>query len=315
VSENVGYFEVSPSILLEGEKCNFDLFLSYEGKLFLFIMKLTPIFSGHLKKIKSENILHLLVKNVDADKYREYIFKNLSKIPQDDNGEREKKVKVVYDSAHAVMENLFRHPETTEAVKAVKEISDTVLKMLLEDEKSFASLVKISSKGYTTYTHSINVMVYSLALGMSIGLSGKDLETLGYGAALHDIGKSKVPIKLLEKTEKLTPMELEIIKLHPTKGLGILETLGEEDVRIRDAVYYHHEKLDGSGYPRGLIGDLVPLFARIVAIADIFDSLNSEKSYRPAMSSFETLQYMKTTMSKHLDIRLLKSFILCMSGR
>jgi len=309
------YFSVPSTILLAQDRCNFDIYLKINEDFVLFAAKQMPLDNEHVKRIQSGQIASIYIKKSEEGEYRQHLSENLSKLTANEDLIREDKARLMYDSAKTAMIKLFDNPDTPESITGVKYVSDSIIDTILSDDKAFASLVKMSSYDYYTYTHSVNVVVYSLGLGRRLGLSGQDLKNLGYGAALHDIGKSKIPSEIINKPGKLTDEEFDIIRKHPPLGEEHLKNLGEMNRDILDAVNHHHEKMDGSGYPHKLHGDKVPLFARIVAIADVFDALNSKRSYKEAMSSFETLQFMKLNMSDHIDLKLLNKFILCMSGK
>ena len=133
-----------------------------------------------------------------------------------------------------------------------------------------------------TAGHSQRVADLSVAIGRQMQLSDADLETLRLGALLHDIGKIGVSDAVLGKPTKLTPEEFEQIKLHPTLGARILKPLRFLDAQLA-IVELHHERPDGRGYPHGLKGDEIPMFARIVHVADAFDAMTSARAYRAAM--------------------------------
>jgi putative nucleotidyltransferase with HDIG domain len=134
-----------------------------------------------------------------------------------------------------------------------------------------------------TAGHSQRVADVSVAIGERMELSAADLEALRLGALLHDIGKIGVSDAILRKSSKLTTEEFEQIKMHPTLGARILRPLRFLDAQLA-VVELHHERLDGTGYPYGLRGDEIPLFARIVHVADAFDAMTSARAYRSAMS-------------------------------
>jgi putative nucleotidyltransferase with HDIG domain len=133
-----------------------------------------------------------------------------------------------------------------------------------------------------TAGHSQRVADLSVSLGRQMQLSEADLETLRLGALLHDIGKIGVSDAVLRKPSKLTPDEFEQIKLHPTLGARILKPLRFLDAQLA-IVELHHERPDGRGYPHGLKGEEIPVFARIVHVADAFDAMTSARAYRAAM--------------------------------
>jgi putative nucleotidyltransferase with HDIG domain len=139
-----------------------------------------------------------------------------------------------------------------------------------------------------TAGHSERVSVLSVAIGRSLALPAEDLEVLRLGALLHDIGKIGVPDDVLRKPSALTPAEYETIKLHPALGARILRTVPFLSPHIA-IVELHHERPDGNGYPHGLMGDDIPLAARIVHVADAYDAMTSARAYRPGRPSHEAL--------------------------
>jgi putative two-component system response regulator len=161
------------------------------------------------------------------------------------------------------------------------------MKRLVEERDSAESVVfalarAVEAKSQYTHGHSERVMKYSLALAEALKLPAEDREILRKGTLLHDIGKISIPDEILNKTGPLTSDEFDEIKKHTLKGAHIVEPLHS----IRDAIPLirsHHERLDGKGYPDGLAGDAIPLLVRIVAVADVYDSLASDRPYRPRM--------------------------------
>ena len=148
--------------------------------------------------------------------------------------------------------------------------------------------------------HSERVAGVACRIGERMGLGAEDLDCLRRGALLHDVGKIGSPSELLEKTSALTAEEFEVMKDHVRLGVRILEPI----TAFADAipvVAEHHERLDGSGYPRGLRGDAISLHARIVAVADCFDAIGSERPYRDALPTPEVLEILREQAGKTLD--------------
>ncbi|MBC7331508.1 MAG: HD-GYP domain-containing protein [Synergistetes bacterium] len=154
-----------------------------------------------------------------------------------------------------------------------------------------------------TQGHSKNVALISLLLANRLGLSEREKELIREAALFHDIGKIGIPNEILNKKGKLTPEEFEAIKKHPLIGYTILSDInGVEE--IAEIVKYHHERLDGSGYPEGLKGEEIPFGARLIAVADVFDALISDRPYRSAFSPEEAIEIME---GMPLDQRLVKA--------
>ena len=163
-------------------------------------------------------------------------------------------------------------------------------------------------KDLDTGNHINRVKSYCEELGKAIGLSPEVVRRLGYSSMMHDVGKITTPDKVLNKPGPLTEEEWEVMRMHPSAGSRIL---GESAFfnMARDIALYHHEKVDGTGYPKGLIGDEIPLAARIVAVVDVFDALVSKRSYKPAWSDDEAVAELKRIAGSHLDKRLVEIFL------
>src|SRR5437870_8686635 len=153
-----------------------------------------------------------------------------------------------------------------------------------------ALALAIEAKDQTTHDHLQRVRVYAIEVAKELGMEGSELEALHAAALLHDIGKLAVPEHIISKPGRLTPEEFEKIKIHPSVGAEILERVNFP-YPVVPIVRAHHEKWDGTGYPMGLRGPEIPLGARILSVADCFDALSSDRSYRPALSAEDALRH------------------------
>ena len=195
------------------------------------------------------------------------------------------------------------------SILKAKELVSESLEHVLTDASAIKSMITMSAYDYYTYSHSVNVSIYSLGLGRHLGMNKEQLNLLGSSALLHDLGKSKVAPELINKRGRLTEDEFEIVKGHPSLGYELLKKYGEKSFQILGGARHHHEKFDGTGYPKGLKGEDIPLFGRIILIADVFDALSTKRSYKEAMPTFEALKLMKNQMAGHFDPKLFASFI------
>lgn len=158
-----------------------------------------------------------------------------------------------------------------------------------------------------THRHSMHVTGFAVAFGLHYGMRQTDVQRLGVGALMHDVGKAQIPLKILDKPTALTRKEKEQINLHVMYGAAILEQDGNFDVEVIDIVRHHHEYLDGTGYPDGLSGDEISDIVRIVAIADIFSALVDQRAYK-ASHSKETAYATMREMRGKLDQKLVQAF-------
>jgi len=169
-----------------------------------------------------------------------------------------------------------------------------------------------SVDGYT-YTHSLNVGILAMMLARWSGISEDRVKQICYAGVLHDIGKARVPEHILNKPGKLSPEEFAVVKKHSVAGYDILKqnaTIAED---IRQGVLMHHERIDGRGYPLGVTGDKINEYARIVAIADVFDAMVSDRCYKLKESPFNVLEHFENQCLGHLDPKFLGVFIEKMS--
>lgn len=158
----------------------------------------------------------------------------------------------------------------------------------------------------STYRHSMMVCGYLVSFGMLVGIKKTDLQLLAVGGMIHDIGKSMIPLTILEKPSELTLEEQKIIENHPVDSKIILSGAKWDDIII-DIAAHHHEKLDGSGYPDGLKGNEISDIVRTASIANIFSGLTDKRSYKPAMTAEKAIETM-LEMDNHLDSTLVKAF-------
>jgi len=157
--------------------------------------------------------------------------------------------------------------------------------------------------------HLIRMSRYSRLIANALGLGHDEAETVELAAPLHDIGKIGIPDGILLKPAKLDDGEWEVMRRHPVIGHEILKGSASKYVRMGALIALgHHEKYDGSGYPNGLVGDHIPLCARIVAIADVYDALTSMRPYKSAWTSERAYEYVAAQAGRHFDPRLVDAF-------
>jgi HD-GYP domain-containing protein (c-di-GMP phosphodiesterase class II) len=156
--------------------------------------------------------------------------------------------------------------------------------------------------------HDRRVAELAIDIGRQLGMTSRQLDPLGRGGLLHDIGKLGIPAAILDKAGALTEAEWRVMKTHPELGLAILGGTGRY-TREMLAVLYHHERMDGSGYPHGLASAEIPIEARIVAVADTYDVLTSDRPYRAAFTQLEALRRILQEAGPHLDPRVVDALL------
>lgn len=205
--------------------------------------------------------------------------------------------------------------------KQGKKMGEIVKKLLAEIQqqpKQLSMLADIFVTDQYVFQHSLNVTIYSLALGISLQFPQKKLLEIGVGSLLHDIGKIFIDQKILNKKGRLTDEEFEVIKTHTELGFDFLRQHIEIPSVVAHCAYEHHERLDGSGYPRGIKKNEIHPYGKLIAITDVFDAVTSNRIYRDAMLPHEGLEILYagsiSQFDKHMVEEFKKSIIIYPNG-
>lgn len=179
---------------------------------------------------------------------------------------------------------------------------------ILRNPAALACLVRLQSKGSYLYHHSLASLVWATVLGRHIGLDRDDLNVVALGALLLDVGKIRLPNEILQKPVRLDEQELELVHRHVEFGLDILERTKVVDERVMEMVAHHHERFNGSGYPQGLKGHQVPVFARIAGIVDAYDAMISTRPYAKPKSSYEAFRELRELADVEFQAEMIDQF-------
>ena len=197
---------------------------------------------------------------------------------------------------------------SSSTVTSTKKMAGKIVDNILNCEEHLMDMMEMKSYDNYTYSHSMNVSILSAMLASEIGITRNRLEDLVLCALMHDIGKIDIPIEIINKKGAVTPSEFEIIKSHPLKGVERMRKCYNLSTEILPGIQSHHEKVDGSGYPYGYVGSQIPLFGRILAVADVYDALTSQRSYRKAWHPKEALEYIIASSDSQFDCELVNIF-------
>ncbi|MGE5396122.1 MAG: HD-GYP domain-containing protein [Chitinophagales bacterium] len=194
-------------------------------------------------------------------------------------------------------------------IRAVKDTVEHLIDELLSNREIMINLVDIRTFDDYTFSHSVNVCVLSLMTGITRGFHQLKLMELGVGALLHDIGKIRLARELISKPGELTREEYMEIKRHCEYGYDILRNYDEMPLLSAHIAFQHHEQWHGKGYPRGLVGEEIHDYARIVAVADVYDALLADRPYRPAYSVNQAVTIISRMANVQLDPRSVASLV------
>ncbi len=189
------------------------------------------------------------------------------------------------------------------------EIANSIFTRKNDNREIIDCITQIRKVDEYTYYHCVNVSLLAMLIGRWLKLSTDDIDMLVQAGLLHDIGKSLIPRDILNKPGKLNDEELQKMKKHAEYGYYLIKSMKGIDQRVAEAVYYHHEREDGSGYPKGLSGTQISQFAKILAVADTFDAMTANRSYKLKDSPFRVFEMMQNGCFGYLDPVILDTFL------
>ncbi len=213
--------------------------------------------------------------------------------------------------AYKTIENVSKYISSPESCLQVDNIRLTIQEMindLLYSSDVLGNLTEIQGFDDYTYHHSVNTTIIALILGIASGYSEQKLIELGMGVLMHDIGKIKIPEEILNKKTPLTEEEFREIKQHAIYGFDILRKNNDLSLLSSHVAFQHHEKFDGSGYPRGLKGSEIHEYGKLAAVADVYEALTSKRVYRRAVDPNEAYEYIISQSNSHFDPQILEIF-------
>jgi HD-GYP domain-containing protein (c-di-GMP phosphodiesterase class II) len=279
-----------------------------EGRILL--REGVPLTEAFLTRIKRLQIYSLYIQ----DSYSDAVIEDVIKPEL-----RQNAIKAVKQAFHSFEKHTLNPNSTSSNEKkfakekqayfqSIGSIAKDIIEEIISKKNVMISLVDIKSMDNYTYQHSVNVAILSLVLGVQLQLTQSELYALCMGALIHDIGKVLIPKGIVLKPGALTDEEFKIIKEHTTKGYDYLRGCLDISATSRIVALQHHEKINGQGYPDNLKDKSINRFARIVAIADVYDALTSDRTYRKAMCPNDAVEYILSHGDTHFDYEMVKVF-------
>lgn len=225
------------------------------------------------------------------------------------NDEIKRASKIVAKGKEAVV-SMFQEARMGKAIEAeaaaplVEEISNSVMR----NPGALISLARLKTADDYTFMHSVAVCALMIALARQLGLDEAQVRDAGMAGLLHDLGKAMIPLEVLNKPGKLTDEEFNLVKTHPEEGHKLLLEGSAVSEMTRDVCLHHHEKFDGSGYPKGLNGETMSLFAKMGAVCDVYDAVTSNRPYKAGWDPAESIKRM-AEWKGHFDPLVFQAFV------
>ena len=284
------------------EPIPFDLYILINQKQILYLRAGDTLTSEKLDKFENKAPDSFFTQASNRKDFKNYVHSLLNSKKLNP---KEKAI-MLRESSLTLIEELYESPDIATALEESKEIVDHFVELMGEEPTAMADLIGLSSHDFYTYTHSLDVGIYSLGLAKASGYQKEELIEMGQGALFHDIGKRQVSVDIICKDGPLDEIEWAQMKKHPQYGLVMLN---EHNVTegIKAACFEHHESVAGNGYPQQLQAHEIHHMAKIVALSDTFDALTTQRSYNKPMKPGAALDFMKTRLAGRYDEELLKA--------
>jgi HD-GYP domain-containing protein (c-di-GMP phosphodiesterase class II) len=216
-----------------------------------------------------------------------------------------------HDQTSTAISKFFAKLRTGETpdVGSVQRTIDPMIDSITRNEDALSWLTRMKRKDDYIYDHSLASAVWALIFGKHLGLPKEDLRVVAMGSVFMDVGKTKVPRKLLTKRSPLTEEEMALMKAHVQHGVDIVSAMDGVDPRVIDMVQHHHERYNGTGYPRGLSGNEIPIFAKIAGIIDTYDAMTTSRPYAKPVSTYSAVRELNKLAGVEFPAEVVEQFV------
>lgn len=310
MSATSDYIPVSVSTLQATTACELSLFQQdKEAKSFrLYCGKGHPLEESDLQKLRVRGVHRLFIESNSRESFQDYL-RTLIDPKHVEDVSISAQAGALNDVVRDVLEAKFDQGSTDDTVSAAAELGATAANIVCHDQFAASDLFRVLHHDYATFTHSANVAFYAGMLASELGYDQHDVELITSGGLVHDLGKLAIDDKILCKPGRLTDEEFRIIKMHPTTGfdqLNFREDLTDGQLMM---VYQHHERLDGKGYPVGVVEDEIHPWAKICCVVDVYEALTSHRPYRSPMPRRKAIELMEKDSGTAFDPEVLACWI------
>jgi HD-GYP domain-containing protein (c-di-GMP phosphodiesterase class II) len=307
----VVYREMPNHIAFINQKSTIDLYVKIRSDYRLFAAR-GALLSDEQYHQLNKDLIKLYFKVQDSVDPEESLDAHLMDILTNPEVSAQAKADIAYSTSMKSIQEVFQGTNSR-TLSALKKASKQIVQLIISDNRVMDNFIKITSSDHYTLMHSLKVGIYGTAMTINLfqdKIGDHNIDELSMAFFLHDIGMSKVPSTILNKEEPFTDSEWETIRKHPVWGQDRLRKANYESVEATAVILYHHERCDGNGYPFKKSGSEIPVYAKICAIADTFESLTAGRPYRLPKSPLEALRIMQVEMAREFDPELFRAFIM-----
>jgi putative nucleotidyltransferase with HDIG domain len=305
------YIPVSISTLQPSESAGINLYRQEDGvgKFTLYCAEDHPLKKEDLDRLHQRGVHRLFIESGCRDSFQSYLRDLINPEVSRQDVSLAAQVGALTEVVRDVLETQFRSGETDQTVSEAARMGAVTANIVCNDQFAASDMFRVLHHDYATFTHSANVAFYAGLLAAELGHDQHDVELMTTAGLLHDLGKLAIDEKILCKPGKLTDEEFDVIRSHPTVGfeqLNYREDLTEGQLMM---VYQHHERLDGKGYPVGVVDSEIHSWAKICSVVDVYEALTSYRPYRSPMPRRKVFEIMERDSGKAFDAEVLACWL------
>lgn len=308
---NTGFIPVSVATLYPSEGLEVDLYIRPPGcdEPILYCARTLSVKPEVLWRLEDSGVTRLYIRRDERRAYQQFLRQHLDGWLRDPAQPLKRRAAMLNEVVRDVLNESFASGQTDVIVDSARQLGQRAAELLTSEPVVFQDVVRVLHHDYTTFTHSANVCYYAVLLASALKYPEADLQQIAVGALLHDVGKIDIDERILLKEGPLTELERREIRKHPTSGFRKLCRRRELSQGQLLMAYQHHERIDGSGYPVGIVADEIHPWARLCAVVDVYEALTSQRPYRQPLSAATALSVMSKNSDKQFDQEMFSCWI------
>ncbi|KUG27842.1 metal dependent phosphohydrolase [hydrocarbon metagenome] len=310
------FFAVHPLLIFPETLGTFKVYIKQAGKFVLYAGQGERFTPRHRMKLHDNGVAEVYILARERQNYQDYVERHLPRILADENVPVRERSRVLHSAATGIVQDVFDNKLPTGMTKReysrILHFVGQAVQFLSRDE-ALKQIAALASHDYSVYSHSVQVFVYATAMLQAMRAEEELVVATGVGAMLHDLGKMAVDKAILHKPGPLTQEERRVVETHPVKGVALCMEMPLPS-EVTACILLHHERINGSGYPGGIMGGDIPLHVRVLSAADVYDAMTTKRPYAEAFSPFEALRVMRDEMPGAFDVEVFRTLVMVLSG-
>jgi putative nucleotidyltransferase with HDIG domain len=304
------FYKIPAGLYHPGDLIEEDLYFLYQGNYLLYRLKNLSWKAEDRIKLSEFGVDDLYIKCPSERNHYYFLETHLNKILDEPTISIQEKSNILYSTAVSVVQEVFDRPDQPENLKRSMSTVKHSIDYLSQDKAHFFELMSLARSDFSEYTHAIHVSAYAITLAKQVGIKAfNHVSALGIAAILHDIGKTKIDAKIINKGTSLTDDERHEVERHPQLSYEIVHRLGSIPELSESIILQHHERPNGKGYPHGLVENEIHALSKILSLCDCFDSMTSERSYQKSLTPLQAIETLRTQHKEDYDQQLIVEFI------